>query len=194
MLSQFSISKLEQSSFKFLGMHIISNRPMIFLCISGKIQVYKKSPPPGADSFKEEEKQAILKSLVGQLLYLDLTRPDLTFLISDLARSSYKNSDKRLCVARALLQQVREPAKRIIYRPTGKSTIDLRCYLDTSYNQVTDSGIKFNVMGSISGLIGRNDTFSPVNWKTSEIKRKLSSVKSTELFALDHSAGQLCYS
>ena len=86
-----------------------------------------------------------------------------------------------------------EPARSIFYRQTGKSTIDLRCYVDASYNQATDSGIKFNVRGSISGLMGRNDTFSPVNWKTSEIKRKLSSVKSAELFALDHGAGQLCY-
>ena len=37
------------------------------------------------------------------------------------------------------------------------------------------------------------DTFSPVQWKTAEIKRKLSSVKSAELFALDYGAGQLCY-
>ena len=41
--------------------------------------------------------------------------------------------------------------------------------------------------------MSHNDTFSPVHWKTSEIKRKLSSVKSAELFALDYGAGQLCY-
>jgi hypothetical protein len=65
--------------------------------------------------------------------------------------------------------------------------------VDASYNQATDSGVKFNVRGSISGLMGRNDTFSPVIWKTSEIKRKISSVKSAELFALDYGAGQLVY-
>ena len=90
---------------------------MIFLCISGKILSLSKV-------LEEEEKQGILKSLIGQLLYLDLTRPDLTFLISDLARSSSKTSDERLHVARALLRQVRVPAKSIVYRPTGKSTID----------------------------------------------------------------------
>ena len=130
-------------------------------------------------------------SLVGQLLYLDLTRPDLTFLISDLARSSSKTSDERLRVARALLKKVREQAKSIIYRETRKSTIDLRCYVNAS--QPTESGIKFNVRGSISGLMCRNDTFSPVQWKTAEIKRKLSSVKFAELFAFDYGAGQLFY-
>ena len=141
---------------------------------------------------KEEEKQSVLKSLVGQLLYLDLTRPDLTFLITDLSRSSSKTLDERLHVARALLRKVREPAKIIIYHNTRKSTIDLRCYVDTSYNQSTESGIKFNVRGSISGLMCRNDTFFPVQWKTAEIKRKISSVKSAELFALNYGAGQLC--
>ena len=130
---------------------------------------------------------------MGQLLYLDLTRPDLAFLISNLARSLSKTTDERLRVARILLRKVREPAKSIIYCPTGKSTIDLHCFVDASYNQATDTGIKFNVRGSISGLMGRNDTFSPVNWKMSEIKRKISSVKSAELFALDHGAGQLRY-
>ena len=65
--------------------------------------------------------------------------------------------------------------------------------MDASYNQLTESGIKFNVRGSISGLMCRNDTFSPVQWKTAEIKRKISSVKSAELFALDYGTGQLCY-
>ena len=67
----------------------------------------------GVDSFSEEKKRSFLKSLVGQLLYLDLTRP-IAFMISDLSRSSSKTSDERLRVARALLKQVREPAKSII--------------------------------------------------------------------------------
>ena len=142
-----------------------------------------KDLPPSVDSLKEEEKQSVLKSLVGQLLYLHLTRPDLTFLISGLARSSSKTSDERLHMARALLRKVREPAKSIIYCNTCKSAIDLRCYVDASYNQSTDSVIKFNVRGSISGLMCHNDTFSPVQWKMVEIKRKLSSVKSAEHFS-----------
>ena len=32
-----------------------------------------------------------------------------------------------------------------------------------------------------------------VQWKTAEIKRRCASVKSAELFALDHGAGQLCH-
>ena len=84
-----------------------------------------KSLPPGVDSLPEEEKHTLLKSLVGQLLYLDLSRPDLAFMISDLARSSSKTTDERLRIARILLLHVREPAKSIIYRPTDKSCIDI---------------------------------------------------------------------
>ena len=120
-------------------------------------------------------------------------RCDLAFLISDLSWSSSKTSDERLRVARALLKKVREPAKSIIYHYTRRSSIYLWCYVDASYDQSTESGIKFNVRGSISGLMCHNDTFSPVQWKTAEIKRRISSVKSVELFALDYGAGQLCY-
>ena len=119
LLSQFSISKLEQSSFKFLGIHVKQTADFAVSLRQDTKSI--KNLAPGVDSLKEEEKQSVLKSLVGQLLYLDLTRRDLTFFISDIARSSSKTSDERLRVARALLRKVREPAKSIIYRDTRKS-------------------------------------------------------------------------
>ena len=45
------------------------------------------------------------------MLYLDLTRPDWTYMVSGLSRSSSKTPDERLVVARALLKRVREPIK-----------------------------------------------------------------------------------
>ena len=102
LLGQFSISKLEQSSFKFLGMHIKQADDFSVRIKQDTKSI--KSLPQGADFLQEEEKQALLKSLVGQLLYLDLTRPDLAFLISDLARSSSKTTAKRLRMARILLR------------------------------------------------------------------------------------------
>ena len=71
LLGQFSISKLEQSSFKFLGMHIKQTDDFSVHIKQDTKSI--KSLPPGADFLKEEEKQGILKSLVGQLLYLELT-------------------------------------------------------------------------------------------------------------------------
>ena len=147
LLSQFFVSKLEHSSFKFLGMHVKQTEDFSVSIRQDTKSI--KDLPPGVDSLKEEEKQGVLKSLVGQLLYLYLTRPDLTFLISDLAKSSSKTLNERLHVARALLRKVRVLAKSIIYRNTGKSAIDLCCYVDASYNQATDSGIKFNGVSSV---------------------------------------------
>ena len=190
LLSQFSISKIEKSEFKYLGMRLKQTADLAVSLSQDTKSI--KDLPQGVNSLTEEEKQSALKSLVGQLLYLDLTQPDLAFLILDLSRSSSNTLDKRLRVARALLKKVREPAKSIIYHDTCRSSIDLRCYVDASYNQSTESGIKFNVRGSISGLMCHNDRFSPVQWKTAEIKRRISSVKLAEL-ELDYGAGQLCY-
>ena len=67
--------KLEDSSFKFLGMHVKQTGD--FAVSLGQDTKSIKDLPPGVDSLKEEEKQRVLKSLVSQLLYLDLTRPDL---------------------------------------------------------------------------------------------------------------------
>ena len=144
----------------------------------------------GVDSILEEKKKGLLKSLVSQLLYLDLTRPDLAFMISDLSHSSSKTSDERLRVAKALLKRVRVPAKSIIYTETNSSILDLVRYVDASYNQATESGVRFNVRGSMCGLICNRGKFSHVQWKMAEIKRRCTSVKSAELFALDHGVGQ----
>ena len=56
------------------------------------------------------------------------------------------------------------------------------------YTQATESGIRFNVRGSMCGLMRNKGKFSTVQWKTAEIKRRCASVKSAELFALDHGA------
>ena len=66
LLSQFSISKLEYSSFKFLGMHI--KQTDYFSVHIRQDTKSIKSLPPGADFLKEEEKQDILKSLVSQTI------------------------------------------------------------------------------------------------------------------------------
>ena len=52
---------------------------------------------------------------------------------------------------------------------------------------------KNNVRGSIIGLRGKDNIFSPIQWKSAEISRKCSSFKSEELFALDFGASQMCY-
>ena len=151
LLSQFSISKLEHSSFKFLGLHIKQTDDISVHIRQDTKSI--KSLPPGCRFFEGRGETGCFE-VSGRST--TVPRPDMTFLISDLARSSSKTLDERLRVARALLRKVRELAKSIVYCNTGKSTIDLRCYPDASYNQATNSGIKFNVRGSISGLMTRS--------------------------------------
>ena len=92
--SQFSISKIEKMDFKCLGMRLTQSDDFSVSITQDSKSI--KELPVGVDSFSKEEKKSHLKSLVGQLLYLDLTRPDLAFMISDLSRSSSKTSDERL--------------------------------------------------------------------------------------------------
>ena len=75
------------------------------------------------------------------MLYLDLTRPDLKYLISDLSRSSSKTPDERLMVARAILKRVRELVKSIVYTRSNTEKLDLVCFVDGSYNQNIVSGV-----------------------------------------------------
>ena len=81
-MTRFSISKIEKKDFKFLGMRLTQSDDFT-VSISQDTKSIKELPQ-GVDSFSEEKKRSFLKSLVGQLLYLDLTQPDLAFMISDL--------------------------------------------------------------------------------------------------------------
>ena len=101
LLSQFSIFKIEKKHFKSLGMRLTQTGNFSVSMSQDTKSI--KELPQGVDSFSEEKKQRVLKSLVGQLLYLDLTRPDLAFMISDLSRSSSKTLDERLSVARVCI-------------------------------------------------------------------------------------------
>ena len=80
---QFSISKIEKPEFKFIGMRLKQTANFAVSLSQDTMSI--KDLYQGVDSLTEEKKQSILKSLVGQLLYLDLTRPDLAFLTSDLS-------------------------------------------------------------------------------------------------------------
>ena len=74
-----------KKDFKFLGMRLTSSDYFSVNITQDTNSI--KELTQGVDSFSEEKKRSFLKSLVGQLLYLDLTQPDLAFMISDL--SSY---------------------------------------------------------------------------------------------------------
>ena len=101
-----------------------------------------KDLPDGVGSLTEEEKAGLLKQLEGQMLYLDLTRPDLMISV-DLSRSSSKTPDERLEVARALL--IREPVKSIVYTNLITEKLDLVCFVYASSNQNTVSWVRFTV-------------------------------------------------
>ena len=70
------------------------------------------------------------------------------------------------------------------------------CFVDASYNQNTISGVQYNKRVSIIGLKRKDKgqkTFPYLVKKSVENRRKCSSVKSAELFALDFGASLMCY-
>ena len=61
LLSQISISKMEHSSFKFLGIRIKQTADVAVSLAQDTKSI--KDLLPGVDSLKEEEKQNVLKSV-----------------------------------------------------------------------------------------------------------------------------------
>ena len=130
MLSQFCISKVERGAFNFLK---IAQSLDFFVSLSQDTKAFKVLQSCGRILDGKESRN----NKTGQFLYLDLTRPDLKYMVSELSRSSSKTPDVRLVVARALLKRVKEPIKSITYSSSNMKKLDLVCSVDASYNQNT---------------------------------------------------------
>ena len=88
------------------------------------------------------EQDKALRRIVGQCLYLTLTRPDICFLVNQISRSSSYNRDQRFLMSARLLKMLKVDMPPLIYRHLEPlETLYVELYTDASYRKV-DNGVK----------------------------------------------------
>ena len=117
--SEFNISKKLLSNFEFTGMKITQNKDKTIHVDQKRYAKTIEGIPPGHNNLTSAEKNKALRRIVGQCLYLTLTRPDICFLVNQISRSSSYNRDQRFLMSARLLKMLKVDMPPLIYRHLG---------------------------------------------------------------------------
>jgi hypothetical protein len=133
----------------------------------------------------EEKKKTILRGVVGKLLYLNLTRPDLSFRTNILSRiPASTDLDEKIKEARDLVKVARQYPLEIKYGKIGSlNQLSLEVYADASFGGV-EKGIR-STEGFIIFLRGSDSGCAPIAWRSRVISRVCRSAKTAETIALE---------
>ena len=125
-----------------------------------------------------------LRGAVGRLLYLNLTRPDISFRTNDLARvPPGADLREKIKEARELTELAKQTPLEIKYSKLGPlESLSLKVYADASFGG-TDKGRK-STEGHIILLRGNSDLCVPIAWRSKLISRVCKSAKSAKTMAL----------
>jgi hypothetical protein len=138
-----------------------------------------------AEKATEEKKRTTLRGVVGKLLYLNLTRPDLSFRTNILSRiPAGTNLDEKIKEARELVEEARRNPLEITYGQIGSlENSSLEVYADASFGGV-EKGIR-STEGFIILLRGDDSRCAPIAWRSRVISQVCRSVKTAETIALE---------
>ncbi|KAJ0825597.1 putative RNA-directed DNA polymerase [Helianthus annuus] len=98
------------------------------------------------------------QKLIGKLLYLSLTRPDISYAVQYLSQYMHKPCQSHLDIALRLLRYLKLcPGKGVMFRKTGN--LDIMCYVDSDWAKCTKTRKSVTGFGVFVG-----DTL--VSWKS----------------------------
>jgi hypothetical protein len=182
---RFRVSKDESRSFTYTGMSIRTDSRNRIFVNQNQYSEELEDVPKDAEEDTEEKKKTTLRGVVGKLLYLNLTRPDLSFKTNMLSRiPAGTDLNQKLKEARELVTEARQNPLEIKYGRLGPlENLSLEVYADASFGGV-EKGLR-STEGFVILIRGENDRCSPIAWKSRVINRACKSAKSAETIALE---------
>jgi len=149
------------------------------------IEEMEEIPAGIEDDMSDEKCKGIIRQAVGKLLYLNLTRPHISFKINILSRlTPGENQKDKVKQARLLIAEVKKTKVEIKYGPLGSlNSLYLEVHADASFGNV-DEKTK-STEGAVVILRGSEGTGSPIYWRSKVIARVCKSAKSAETCALE---------
>jgi len=180
--TRFKVSKDQAKNFTYTGMAVrTDNMGRIYL---NQNQYAEELPsvPKGAEEGTEEKQKKTLRGVVGRLLYLNLTRPDLAYSTNMLSRIPAGTDLKtKIKEARTLVETARKTPLEIKYENLGAlNELSLEVHSDASFG----GGLR-STEGFVIFLRGDDNKCAPVAWRSRVINRACKSVKTAETIALE---------
>jgi len=183
---RFKISKDQEGNFTYTGMSIWTDaKGNVHLNQNKYIDEMEEVPKGVEDGMTDEKCKALIRQVVGKLLYLNLTRPDLSFKINMLSRlTPGENQQDKVKQARELVEEIKKTKLEIQYGPLGSmDSLYLEIHADASFGNVEDK--TRSTAGAVIILRGSLGTGSPIYWRSKVIARVCKSAKSAETCALE---------
>jgi len=105
---KFKISKNQARKFSYIGMALRSEGTNIFMNQTQYTEELEDIPVGIKDNMTDDKFKAFLRQIVGELLYLNLSRPDLAFKVNSIARvSANTNLKDKVKEARNLVKEIK---------------------------------------------------------------------------------------
>jgi len=182
---RFRVSKDQIDKFVYTGMSVRSDDKLRIHLNQNQYSEELTEVHKDAEKDTEEKKKTTLRGVVGKLLYLNLTRPDLSFRTNILSRiPAGTNLDEKIKEARELVEEARRTPLEITYGQIGSlENLSLEVYADASFGGV-EKGIR-STEGFIILLRGDDSRCAPIAWRSRVISRVCRSVKTAETIALE---------
>ena len=183
---RFKISKDQEGNFTYTGMSIwTDSKGNVHLNQNKYIEEMEEIPKGIEEDMTDEKCKALIRQAVGKLLYLNLTRPDISFKINMLSRlTPGENQRDKVKQARELISEIKKTKVEIKYGPLGSlDSLYLEIHADASFGNVDDK--TKSTEGAVIILRGSSGTGSPIYWRSKVIARVCKSAKSAETCALE---------
>ena len=183
---RFKISKDQEGNFTYTGMAIwTDSKGQVHLNQNKYIEEMEEIPVGVEDDMSDEKCKGVIRQAVGKLLYLNLTRPDLSFKINMLSRlTPGENQRDKVKQARELIAEVKKSKVEIKYVSLGSlDSLYLEVHADAAFGNVEDK--TRSTEGAVIILRGSEGTGSPIYWRSKVIARVCKSAKSAETCALE---------
>jgi len=183
---RFKISKDQEGNFTYTGMAIwTDSKGHVHLNQNKYIEEMEEIPKGIEDDMTDEKCKAVIRQAVGKLLYLNLTRPDISFKINMLSRlMPGENQKDKVKQARELIAEVKKTKVEIKYGSLGSlDSLHLEVHADSAFGNVDDK--TKSTEGAVVILQGLEGTGLPIYWRSKVIARVCKSAKSAETCALE---------
>jgi len=138
---RFKISKDQEGNFTYTGMAVwTDSKGQVHMNQNKYIEEMEEIPAGIEDDMSDEKCKGIIRQAVGKLLYLNLTRPDISFKINMLSRlTPGENQKDKVKQARLLIAEVKKTKVEIKYGPLGSlNSLYLEVHADAAFGNVDE--------------------------------------------------------
>ena len=175
---RFKISKDQDGNFMYTRMSVWTDvKGQVHLNQNKYIEEMEEIPTGVEDDMMDEQCKGVIRQAVGKLLYLNLTRPDISFKINMLSRlTPGENQRDKVKQARALIAEVKKTKVEIKYGLLGSlDSLYLEVHADAAFGNMEDK--TRSMEGAVVILCRSEGTGSPIYWRSKVIARVCKSAK-----------------